>query len=256
MPDYSLVPLEYQPDFSDFSLGPVDHDPFAPNEADGMIHQANIPLANQPQRASPYNPEGDAAAMSPETYVNPFVQRTLGNLATLPQRAIDASAEDVRHLGEDGYTPQSIGPAVETAMTISGFPKPSGEASRLVAGTAARDADLLASKSAGMYNPPVKSSRPFTADYPAGAPSDVAGNLSKDIEGRNLAAEFVVGRRTLGGMDEALTPAELNAAAKAALGQVPESASRRAHFLEIRLGLTETHEDRMGRSVGSPFSEI
>jgi hypothetical protein len=29
MPDYSLVPVDYQPDFSDFSLVPVDYDPFA-----------------------------------------------------------------------------------------------------------------------------------------------------------------------------------------------------------------------------------
>ena len=28
MPDYSLVPVDYQPDFSEVSLVPVDHDPF------------------------------------------------------------------------------------------------------------------------------------------------------------------------------------------------------------------------------------
>ena len=33
-------------------------------------------------------------------------------------------------------------------------------------------------------------------------------------------------------------------------------AGRRAHFLEVRLGLTESHEDRTGRSVGSPFSDL
>jgi hypothetical protein len=33
MPDYSLVPVDYQPDFSDFSLVPVDYDPFS---ADGV----------------------------------------------------------------------------------------------------------------------------------------------------------------------------------------------------------------------------
>jgi hypothetical protein len=39
MPDYSLVPVDYQPDFNDHSLVPVDHDPFA---ADGVtqIQQA------------------------------------------------------------------------------------------------------------------------------------------------------------------------------------------------------------------------
>ncbi len=33
-------------------------------------------------------------------------------------------------------------------------------------------------------------------------------------------------------------------------------ASRRVHLLEVRLGFTETHDDRMGRSVGSPFSRL
>jgi len=46
MPDYSLVPVEYQPDFDDYSLVPVDHDPFA---ADGPIQQARTQLASQPQ---------------------------------------------------------------------------------------------------------------------------------------------------------------------------------------------------------------
>ncbi|WP_407168121.1 hypothetical protein [Bradyrhizobium sp. ORS 111] len=47
MPDYSLVPVDHQPDFDDYSLVPVDHDPFA---ADGVTQQAQIQLAqSQPQ---------------------------------------------------------------------------------------------------------------------------------------------------------------------------------------------------------------
>ena len=46
MPDYSLVPVDYQPDFDDYSLVPVDHDPFA---ADGPIQRAGTQLASQPQ---------------------------------------------------------------------------------------------------------------------------------------------------------------------------------------------------------------
>src|SRR5262249_46134836 len=42
------------------------------------------------------------------------------NLVTIPQRAIDASAADVQHLGDHSYTPQSIGPAVETALMMMG----------------------------------------------------------------------------------------------------------------------------------------
>jgi hypothetical protein len=46
MPDYSLVPVDHQPDFDDYSLVPVDHDPFA---AEGPIPQARTQPASQPQ---------------------------------------------------------------------------------------------------------------------------------------------------------------------------------------------------------------
>ena len=39
MPDYTLVPVDYQPDFDGYSPVPVDYDPFA---ADGVIQQAQI----------------------------------------------------------------------------------------------------------------------------------------------------------------------------------------------------------------------
>src|SRR5258708_25546829 len=46
MPDFSLVPVDHQPDFDDYSLVPVDHDPFA---EDGVTQQARTQLASQPQ---------------------------------------------------------------------------------------------------------------------------------------------------------------------------------------------------------------
>jgi hypothetical protein len=46
MPGYSLVPVDYQPDFDDHSLVPADYDPFA---ADGPIQPARTQLASQPQ---------------------------------------------------------------------------------------------------------------------------------------------------------------------------------------------------------------
>lgn len=49
MPDYSLVPVDYRPDFDDHSLVPVDYDPFA---ADGVAQQAQI----QPAQAQPQGP--------------------------------------------------------------------------------------------------------------------------------------------------------------------------------------------------------
>ncbi len=58
--------------------------------------------------------------------------------------------------------------------------------------------DWLASKSAMLYNPPPKSPRPFSADYPQGATADATGRLLADIEGRPLAAERVSAGRGLG----------------------------------------------------------
>jgi hypothetical protein len=93
---------------------------------------------------------------------------------------------------------------------------------------AASGAESLASRSVSLYNPPVKSPRPFAADYPSGAPANAAGRLTADIDGRPLVAERVVGRRTLGGADEALTPAQLDAVVQEAIGALPEAVTPRA----------------------------
>jgi hypothetical protein len=47
MDEYSLVPVEHQPDFENASLVPVDHDPFS---ADGITQQAQF---QQPQTQRP-----------------------------------------------------------------------------------------------------------------------------------------------------------------------------------------------------------
>jgi hypothetical protein len=79
----------------------------------------------------------------------------------------------------------------------------------------------LAAKSAGLYEPPAKPPRPFSDDYPSGALADASGRLIADIEGRPLGAEYIAGRRVAGGADEALTPAEINAMVKEAIGRGP-----------------------------------
>jgi hypothetical protein len=51
MPDFSLVPVDHQPEFNDFSLVPVDHDPFG---AEGVTQQGPF---QQPQtEAQPAQP--------------------------------------------------------------------------------------------------------------------------------------------------------------------------------------------------------
>jgi hypothetical protein len=73
MPDYSLVPVDHQPDFGDVSLVPVDHDPFS---AADTIQRTRAQLESQPQQlatgAAPPNAGVPAnnveAAASGESY--------------------------------------------------------------------------------------------------------------------------------------------------------------------------------------------
>lgn len=72
MPDYSLLPVDHQPDFDDYSIVPVDYDPFA---ADGVAQQAQIQLAQaEPQQQPPAGagPDQGAAKAAPfGGYANP-----------------------------------------------------------------------------------------------------------------------------------------------------------------------------------------
>ncbi len=51
MDDFSLVPVDHQPDFSDVSLVPVDHDPFAADGVTGQQTQAQPQTQFQPAQA-------------------------------------------------------------------------------------------------------------------------------------------------------------------------------------------------------------
>jgi hypothetical protein len=61
----------------------------------------------------------ETAAKPPSIWDGLF-SGAINSLATLPKRAIDASAQDVQHLGDPNYVRQSIGPALETGMTMMG----------------------------------------------------------------------------------------------------------------------------------------
>jgi hypothetical protein len=81
----------------------------------------------------------------------------------------------------------------------------------------------LESRLVPAYNPPVKSPRPYTADYPSGTPTDATGRLTADIEGRPLGGRYVAGRRMVGEPDEALSPAAVDAIATSAAGASPQA---------------------------------
>lgn len=86
----------------------------------------------------------------------------------------------------------------------------------------------LASRSPNIYNPPMKSPRPFEADYPGGAVADDAGKLQFDIEGRPLSARYVAGRTLVGEGDEAISPAWYDSIAAGSSGASISPASARA----------------------------
>jgi hypothetical protein len=56
-----------------------------------------------------------------------LAQMGLG-IAQIPQKALQGSAEDVQHLGEAGYQPQAVGPAVDASMLALGSGLPFAEA--------------------------------------------------------------------------------------------------------------------------------
>jgi hypothetical protein len=137
--DYALVPVEHQPDFEKVALVPVDHDPFSD---EGVTQQAQAqpqPVSPQPQQPQSSARGGDLPDIGPPLIgdggqfsagtafgnkaadvASKVAYGLMKQLATLPQRAIEASAADVQHLGEHGYTPQSIGPALETVLLMAG----------------------------------------------------------------------------------------------------------------------------------------
>jgi hypothetical protein len=70
MPGYSLVPVDYQPDFDGYSLVPVDYDPFAP---DGVTQQAQFqqpPAPTQPAQPQPQSQPQQPATGASQPGVN------------------------------------------------------------------------------------------------------------------------------------------------------------------------------------------
>jgi hypothetical protein len=64
------VPVDYQPDFDDYSLVPVDYDPFA---ADGLAQQAQFqqpPTPTQPAQPQPQPPPQQPATGAGQPGVN------------------------------------------------------------------------------------------------------------------------------------------------------------------------------------------
>jgi len=96
---------------------------------------------------------------------------------------------------------------------------------------------------------PTKPPRPFGADYPRGAVADASGRLTTDIEGRPLTAKWIVGRRTLGGEDQALTPVDVARAAADVIGQQPD-------LVPLPGGIGGAHAVGLDPHTGEKFRRI
>ncbi|MDX0461484.1 hypothetical protein GOC73_17455 [Sinorhizobium medicae] len=99
-----------------------------------------------------------------------------------------------------------------------------------------QDAGFLASRSARIYDPPVKQPRPFEADYRPGDPrheaaggiADESGRLRLDMDGRPLTARYVAGRTVVGGGDTGLSAEAYDELGKAGTGGRPEAVAKSA----------------------------
>jgi hypothetical protein len=103
MPGYSLVPVDYQPDFEGYSLAPVDYDPFP---EDGTIQQAGTQLASQPQPDAGFDQPPSAPqtpGSAPPALANCAERRT-GTLRSAT--AGTRSALAISGLAADAWRPQ------------------------------------------------------------------------------------------------------------------------------------------------------
>jgi hypothetical protein len=107
---------------------------------------------------------------------------------------------------------------------------------------------------AGLFDPPSKPPRPFSADYPSGAPTDSSGRLLNDMEGRPLKAKYIAGRRVAGGEDQRLTSMEIRDIVKKLTGRRPTEFTNKE--LEDRSGIYLPSRDDAGNPVNLGLGSI
>ena len=106
-----------------------------------------------------------------------------------------ASARNSPNAANAGFM---LGTAAQVAPLVKGL---------LSLGKAVPEALSFASRSAKMEAPRPVPQRPFSDDYPSASASNGSGQLTADIEGRTLGAQYVAGRRMVGGPDQAIDAA-------------------------------------------------
>ncbi|MGO4834346.1 hypothetical protein AB4144_18980, partial [Rhizobiaceae sp. 2RAB30] len=136
---------------------------------------------------------GGLSGGSYDPYQIPSASQSAANLATeisgtdiVPREAVPPSTRRTGDWVEAGVSMLPIGAGALAPVLKGGV-------------NIGKGLKNLESRSANIYNAPVKPAREFELDYPSGAKADDAGRLLEDIEGRPLTARPSVGRRTVGG---------------------------------------------------------
>src|SRR5215472_1249352 len=149
----------------------------------------------------------------PEVYVGANrAGKAASPQASAPSQAVEPGQSEQNHLPG----PQPERDAMAATVSANGRTAPTdAEVDPFPSLSAAKTNRITsASETTYMYDPPSKTQRPFTDDYPNEARTDAQGRLLEDIEGRPLGAAFIAGRRFSGEADQPLSPADIRAAIK------------------------------------------
>jgi hypothetical protein len=234
MADYSLVPVEHQPDFENVALVPVDHDPFS---ADGVTQQVQNPKA-QAQTAG----ATDFFRSVPRGVVSGF-----NSAASALGRATQAEmGQDV-----DAPTPQQGMQILEKEVTGPMY-RPEGRAGQFGASVG----EFLGNPAS--YMAPGSVPLKVGAAVLGGLGSEAGGQLGEGTpwEGPLRFAGGVLGPLGAGRLGTRARPAQtlVRAAeeASAGLGQAAENAPR-TFYRGDRAGLTEfrSHAAQAGGQANS-----
>jgi hypothetical protein len=167
-----------------------------------------------------------AAALLGDTHAatqwGDFVQGLVGStgLGATGPSAVDFTPVGMVLSGDEAVRAAQNGQYGEAALNAAGAIPGGFVMGALAKGArAAKQGENIASRIIPVYNPPAKPPRPFELDYPNGAPSDAAGNLTHDIDGRPLTAEYIAGRRLVDGSDQALQSAEIRSIGEKTTGR-------------------------------------
>ena len=126
MPDYSLVPVDHQPDFDDHSLVPVDPNPFI---ADGLTQQAQIQQAQAQLQQQPPAVAGQPDAGAPAVGQTPlrdengmvdsyvYAKNSTGTPPTGPQ--VTTAERNLTITATDNAKPTNFGGVYGHTLTLS-----------------------------------------------------------------------------------------------------------------------------------------